>query len=94
MTIFGPKFADLGLRKFDRETNRKLNQYKKCLRHFIEKRIEKLKEGKLNSEEKKEDYIERMYKALEGEEVTPQFIEDLVDDFSLLYTAGTDTSST
>ena len=55
--------------------------------------MEKLKEGNVSQEGKKEDYIERMYKTLEGGEVTPEFITELVDDFSLLYIAGTDTSS-
>ena len=51
------------------------------------------KDEEREKSEEKEDYIERMYKLLENKKITSEFVKDLVDDFSLFLTAGTDTTS-
>ena len=92
--ILGHKALKLGLRKEDRDINSRLKRYKQCLRDFIEKRLESLKKGELSIEEKKQDYVERMYRSLEGSDITEEFIEDLIGDFSMMLIAGTETTST
>ena len=60
---------------------------------MIRVRLEEIRKGKSANEEE-EDYFERMYKAIEKQDLAEdELLKDLFDEFSLLFAAGTDTTS-
>ena len=87
--ILSPKLPTYCLTSFDRKVERNVKLYKKFIKHFVEDRIYEIKEGK----SKKEDYVSQKYKSVSEEERTPEFIQNLIQDFSTLFIAGTDTTS-
>ena len=90
--IFGQQFASWNLREKDRQVSAKLKLYHECLRNFIEGRIYEIKEGR--KKDSKEDYIEKVYLAAKEEERdSEEFKSGLIQDFSSIFLAGTDTTS-
>ena len=94
--LFGAKFFDCGLRKIDRDINRKIVVFKKFAMDIVASRVKELKEKNFKREDKAAgDLIEELYlsKALDSAKDDETFDHlELIEEFCGFFLAGTETT--
>lgn len=94
--LFGAKFFNWGLRKLDRDVNRKIEIFKQFALDIVGSRVKELKEKKFKREDKASgDLLEELYlsKALDNDKSEDNFDHlELVEEFCGFFLAGTETT--
>lgn len=95
--ILGVKFVELGLREKDRRCNKKLKAFREFVTNFVHNRLYEIEQEIANkgSITEAKDLIEAFYLEAGEEgvkEKKKEFVDNLINDFANLYTAGTDTT--